>query len=438
MKLFEQLGQSIKKQPLLWGIALLFVLPPVGMAWLLILAFASLIATFKKRQKLTIDLIAILLLAITAASLVVTLLKHGKMAFFSTLMMIGYSTVYLFLSSGRTAKLNVRLFAWIGIAGGLYITVSDKFFAWIMHIFVHLPNGLLLLDGNLLLGFRYRDRLFGSAYNPNYACYLLILALALLFVEWLCAIRKAQYRIIWLFALFALILDYGIYDTGSRAGFAIMLGLHLLFLLFYRKWLFVGLAILAGVLTPVIIHLMPRANSTHSSLVTRQDIWGNSLHVFFKHPWFGTTAFGFPHAYKAVAGSSQSHPHNIFLAIFASSGVICGLLFLLLLAAGVYWVFAALYHDGVQNYNAQLYLFALPTIIAYGMMDFTLSSPQIMLVVLALCAFWSDYLKRLGLLQPVGSLLLPRLFGKNTNRSDTYQRQAAARFTDAGLTERKL
>ncbi|MFT8390965.1 MAG: O-antigen ligase family protein [Sporolactobacillus sp.] len=406
----------VRKQPLLWALGLVYVLPPIGMAWLFVLGICELVQTVKTKKKWALDPVGLLFLLAAAAAVGATLVSWDWLRFLSVPMILAFYGIYLYLFHS-IRRLHLRQYIWIVIGGGLYQVVSDKLFAAINH-FVKIPDAISFFTGNLLLGFTKYDRLFGSAYNPNYACYLLILSLSFLLVELLRMIRLRNKHAVLPMLIFLAVLDLGIYQTGSRAGFMIMLILHLMFLLFYNKWLFVGTTGFMLVLTPFIYHWMPRSSSTEMSFSTRLDIWKNSFLVFWQHPLFGATPLDFPDVYQQIAGSSQSHPHNLFLAIFSSSGLLCGLFFTFLIIMSAYFLTRSFFQDKRHRYKVILFLFALPTIIEYGIMDFTLSSPQIMLVVLVLSAFWIDYLYQKGWLKDVHSVLLPRLFRKINVRSD--------------------
>ncbi|WP_318766067.1 hypothetical protein [Lactiplantibacillus carotarum] len=66
---------------------------------------------------------------------------------------------------------------------GLYITISGNLFHW-LNQWLTLPNWFKFLLGDLLWGYAAnQNRLFGSAYNPNDACCLLLIALGLLLAQ---------------------------------------------------------------------------------------------------------------------------------------------------------------------------------------------------------------------------------------------------------------
>lgn len=379
----------IKNQPLMIGFILLYVLPPLGMAWLAALGVMEWTDMIKKRRSLPRDSISILFMLMALASVGAALINFQIIYLLSTLMILAYMGVYLYYLHHHEF-LQIRQYVWITIFGGGYLYLSDKLF----HFFSShslLGQGVSLMTGHLLLGFTKHNRLYGSAYNPNYACYLLILALAFLLVELLRAIRRKNYKM-GAFCLALLpIISLAIYDTGSRAGFIIMLLLQLLFLAKLDKRLFFAVAGVIVLLSPFIFKFMPRSDNTSSSLGDRMSIWKNSIRIFFEQPLFGTTPVGFSSQYFKLTGHTVSHAHDLFLSIFDSSGVVVGLFFIAIMLFSGYSLFQCLRSDKKNRYSVNLFLFSLPTIIAYGIMDFTLSSPQVLLIVLALVAYWIRY-----------------------------------------------
>lgn len=379
----------IRNQPLMIGFILLYILPPLGIAWLAALGAVEWTDRVRKRRPLPKDAISILFMLMALASVGAALSTLRIFYLLSTLMILGYMGVYLYYLHHHEF-LQIRQYVWITIFGGVYLYLSDKFF----HLFSDhslVGQGVALMTGHLLLGFTRENRLYGSAYNPNYACYLLILALAFLLVELLRAIGRNNYRTGALCLVLLPILGLAVYDTGSRAGFIIMLLLLLLFLAKLDKRLFFAASGGIVLLSPLIFRFMPRSENTSSSLGDRLTIWKNSLHIFFEQPLFGTTPLGFPIQYFNLTGRMVSHAHDLFLSIFDSSGVFVGLFFTAIMLFSGYLLFQCLRSDKKNRYAVNLFLFSLPTIIAYGIMDFTLSSPQVMLIVLALVAGWIRY-----------------------------------------------
>jgi O-Antigen ligase. len=378
---------SIKNRPAEFGFILLFILPPLGIAWLAGLGLREWTMMIRKKMKIATDPVSVLFILLILASIGATATNGRIEDLLSTVMLTAYFGIYLYLMN-NPGKLRLSKYLWITIMGGAYLYFSNWFFDLVGH-FVTIPAGVSLLTGHLLMGFNRQDRLYGSAYNPNYACYLLILALALLMVELLRSIRLRNINLIAFELVLLAVLSMGIYATGSRAGFVIMLMVLMFFVFKWNTKLFLAAFVASAVSIPLLVNVIPRGDSAGFSMQQRIDIWKNSVAVFLRHPLFGTTSFDFSTAYYQLTGHSIAHAHNLFLSIFASSGVISGVYFTgLIIAGSVSLLKAVRTEKGYLSHRVTLYLFSLPTIIAYGLLDFTLSSPQVMLVVLALVSFW--------------------------------------------------
>lgn len=378
---------SIKSRPAEFGYILLFILPPLGIAWLAGLGIREWTLRIRKKMKIATDPVSILFILLILASVGATLTSGRPEDLLSTAMLTAYFGIYLYLLS-NPGKLRLSKYMWITIMGGVYLYFSDWFFDFIGR-FVTIPPAVSLMTGHLLMGFNRQDRLYGSAYNPNYACYLLILATALLMVELLRSIRLRNFRMIGVELFLTAILALGIYATGSRAGFIIMLLIFMFFIFKWNKKLFLAASVASAASIPLIINIIPRGDSAGLSMDQRISIWKNSIDVFLQHPLFGTTSLDFSTAYYQLTGHTIAHAHNLFLSIFASSGVVCGIFFTWLIISGSFSLLRAVHTEkGYLTHRITLFLFALPTIVTYGILDFTLSSPQVMLVVLALVSFW--------------------------------------------------
>ncbi|RYL88969.1 O-antigen ligase domain-containing protein [Sporolactobacillus sp. THM7-4] len=384
--------QEIKKNPIAAGLVVLFILPPLGMLWFVILGISEWLDVKNKREMPT-DMVSMLFILMMLASAGATMINLQPDYLLSTLMIGGYLSIYLYFLH-HPDYLHLRQYLWITIFGGIYIYFSEKIFD--LFSFTS-PAGkvVALMTGHFLFGYMKHDRLFGSAFNPNYACYLLILALSFLLVEFLRAIRFRDNKRISVSLILLAILDLGIYETGSRAGFVIMLLLHLLFLFKWNKRWFITAAVATVLFSPSIYQWMPRSDDTGVSMDKRLEIWKTSLHIIAEHPVFGATSFGFRDDYVRLTGHAIPHAHDLFLAVFSISGVICGLFFIAIVMISGYRLIRLQMKAGNNSYYADLFLFSLPTIIAYGLMDFELSSPQILIIVFGLLSFWSRYMKRM-------------------------------------------
>lgn len=382
---------KVKQHPMILGLIFLYILPPIGMAWFVCCAVKMLYDQFAAKKALPTDLISIFLAMTVVASLGSILISGRFFDLLSTAMLIGYFGIYLFWLR-RPEQLRLRQFAWITIWGGVYIFFSEKLLTLIPDDSL-IGTAVSFMTGHFLFGYKGVPRLYGSTFNPNYACYLLILAVACLSVELLRAIQLKKKATIFLSLMLMPLLDFAIYETGSRAGFVIMILLHLLFIFKLSKRLFVPAALFTVVCAKVLYDWMPRSSGTETSMAKRLEIWGNSWHIFQQNPFFGATNFGFLRVYSANNGSMIPHAHDLFLSILSSSGIFCALFFIAILLIGGYQLFKVqkISRNTKLNYSATLFLFALPTIILYGILDFTLSSPQVMIMVLILLSYWTRF-----------------------------------------------
>ncbi|RYM02926.1 O-antigen ligase domain-containing protein [Sporolactobacillus sp. THM7-7] len=415
--------QTVQKQSLTIGLVLLYILPPMGMAWLVVFAISEWIDLIKQKHDFQKDFVTVLLVMMLLASIGAAISNRQFTDLLSTLILIGYLGIYLY-TVNHPHQLPLKRFIWLTIFGGIYIFFSDKMLHFLNNS-SPIGQAVSFLTGHFLFGYSGKHRLFGSTFNPNYACYLLILALAFLLVELLHAIRIRNKKSVVLMLVFMLILDFGIYETGSRAGFVIMLLLKLLFLFkLNRRWA-IAASFLVVFFAPTIYQWIPRTDVTASSMDKRIYIWKTSLRIFMENPVFGTTSFGFREESTRLAGYMIPHAHDLFLAIFSTSGIFCGLFFIGLILISGYGLVKAQRIKHRNKYSADLFLFALPTIIAYGIMDLPLSSPQIMIVVLILMSFWMRYMKQMELFRSLPDPL-SSFFGKGELAEKRKEKETAS------------
>ncbi|WP_047153451.1 O-antigen ligase family protein [Aneurinibacillus tyrosinisolvens] len=331
-------------------------------------------------------------LSLLISSIAASIELHNITYLASLLLVIGYLGFYLYVKQHGTLYL-FRNWIWISIGGGLYIALLG----W-MQILFHVgfsTNGIWgLLTGTRLFGYDQMDRLFGSTYNPNFASFLLLYALALLLVVWLYKIHQRKRRITALFIGCLLVLSTAIIETGSRTGFAAMI--LLFFFFFFRLRLKNGIFALIGFLVscPLLMKWLPRSESLGESMSDRKLIWETSLSIWEKHPLFGVTPNGFQDIYKAVIGQYVAHPHNIFLYFFVSYGTMGGLAFLLMVAVLLYRLLLTLKANRIHKEFLDAFLFLVPVILITGLFDFPMFSPQTALLAVGLLGHWEFYSRR--------------------------------------------
>ncbi|WP_237756468.1 O-antigen ligase family protein [Lactiplantibacillus herbarum] len=373
--------------PFLTGLRLLAVLPPVGIAWLIYLSrwqWLSLLRhprTFGRRDPLLGFIL--LLMGVTALNL-----NHHdyRSVWLSALML------FVLLNLWLLCRQSTQIIAWhelrqFIIQFGLYITISGFGFQWLNQA-VTLPNWLKFLLGDLLWGYAAnQDRLFGSAYNPNDACCLLLIALGLLLTQLTHHTEHPVTPLPLINWLLAGLLCLGIYQTQSRTGLILMFTLLIVVayqcLHRYRWWI---TGALIGCASFLWLNL-PRVTSATSAWQSRLNIWQNSFDLFKQAPLLGVTYFGFAQNYLQLTGASVPHAHNILLMLLASFGILGGAGFIYLVVRSG-WHISRNWQQYQQSPNLRYFMMTLPLILAYGITDFVLSSMQVLIIVLMIVAAW--------------------------------------------------
>ncbi|QJY43139.1 O-antigen ligase family protein [Lactiplantibacillus plantarum] len=372
--------------PFLTGLKLLAILPPVGIGWLIYLSRWQWLALLKHpRQFSRHDPLLgfiVLLMGITTLNL-----NHHdyRSVILSVLMLFVLGNLWLLCreSTQSIAWHELRKFI---IQFGLYITISGFAFHWLNQVLT-LPTWLKFMLGDLLWGYAAnQNRLFGSAYNPNDACCLLLIALGLL-------LTQLSHGSVHPFTRWPLInwflvglLCVGIYQTKSRTGLMIMIAILIMttYQLCRHHRILVTTILIAGSL--VVWHVFPRSASTITALQSRLTIWHNSFTIFKQAPYLGVTYFGFARHYLQLTGTYVPHAHDILLMLLASFGILGGAGFIyLVLSSG--WHLTKYWHQ-YRTPNLRYFMMTLPIILAYGLTDFVLSSMQVLIIILLIIACW--------------------------------------------------
>ncbi|MED1202684.1 O-antigen ligase family protein [Heyndrickxia acidicola] len=313
-----------------------------------------------------------------------------------SIMIIGYWGLYVKTLS-KESKVSFKQYRWLIIFGGLY----SCFIGWATK-WIHFSNFAGMLTGTVLFGdtaTQDNTRLTGCFYNPNFNMYLLLLSLAFLLAETLIAIRKKQsLSIIWHLPIL-FILSFGIFDTGSRSGFAVMCLLYMLFLIRLNKTAFMMIAIVSLLQFKRLFNLMPRSALVDHSMNNRKQIWEFSFKLWKLHPVFGTTPLGFQQeftkllqlTYKKIPHSLSDipHSHDMYLGAITEYGIVGGVPFFLLLIVNFY-KYLLLFIRKIKPLD-EYFMFALPVCILTGIFDEPLFSPQIALISIFLFSFWRSY-----------------------------------------------
>lgn len=384
---------SFRKYSLEWGILLVFLLPPIGIGWLVVKGWYHFYQFFLSRKgMLPITAATIFLSSLMISSIGAAILLQNAEFLMITGLLIGYCGIYLHTKENIKLSDLIR-YKWIVIFGGVYICVFGNVQMYLHQHFQFNHHIIGLLTGAELLGFPHYDRLFGDAYNPNFASFLLLMAAAFLLAEILGDLSKGPRLKTMIFKLVLMAaIAIALVQTESREGFVTLIVLFLLFVFRYR-WKIGALILLAVLIfNQQLLALIPRMDLLKRSLQFREHIWENSIQIWNNHPLFGVTPLGFRHEYVLMTGRNIAHAHNIFLAYLSDYGIIGEITFLLLVATCVYKfvkVFWSMKND--KRKIGDLFILAFPIIPLTGLLDFPMSSPQVMFLVIILLGGWDRY-----------------------------------------------
>ncbi|RRK11006.1 O-antigen ligase domain-containing protein [Lactiplantibacillus garii] len=381
-------NRDLSAPRLLSGLKLLAILPPVGIAWLIYLSRWQWLHLIKRPAAAGRDpLLAFILLLMGVTGL--NLNHHDYRSVWLSLLMLFVLLNLWLLCRQTTQMISLHALRKFMIQFGLYITISGNLFHW-LNQWLTLPTWLKFMLGDLLWGYAAnQNRLFGSAYNPNDACCLLLIALGLLLTQ--LTVHHVQGTPLNQAAALrsgscVAILCLGIYQTKSRTGLAIMIVILIItayqLLQRHRIWL-------SGVLASglwLTWAFFPRSHSFAASLQTRLTIWHNSFDLFKQAPLLGVTYFGFAKRYLNLTGTYVPHAHDILLMLLASFGILGGIGFLALVVNSG-WTLTK-YWRIYRQPNLRYFIMTLPIIFAYGLTDFVLSSLQVLIIILLLIAYW--------------------------------------------------
>lgn len=377
------------------SIALCYLLPPIGIFFLFIFSYLTLLRNLKEKKPFHFSLLSIFFLCLLISTIGAVIEMKDVFLFVETFMILGYFGIYQRIMSQGTL-VSFYHFRWIVILGGVYNWLIGWFVKWYFGWIDSHPL-LGLLTGTKLLGdkpFPHYHRLIGSSYNPNFTMFLLLLAIAFLFAEMITQIRKRHWgTLVWQLVIL-LLLSSGVLATGSRAGFFAMLCLYFLFLIRVNKYIFIVGFIYIIFQFNRLLELMPRTETIDISYSVRKKIWLNSIEMWKEHPFFGTTSRGFKYEYMHLFDENVPHAHNIFIGFFAEYGTLGGLAFLILLLLTLYKLGTLLLNKKLSHDFLNYFLLCFPIIILTGILDEPTFSPQITLPIVILLAYWEKYTNR--------------------------------------------
>ena len=377
--------EFLKKHQLEIGVLLCFILPPVGILWLMFIGWIHLKNTVDLKVPFYLNTTTFFFICLALATLGATFSedKEGYMLIFA--MILGYLGLYLHIRERVTMAL-IRRFKWVMIVGGIFLVLAGS----VMRN-IQVSNMLIGgLTGTIFLGPSPDSdgRLFGTAYNPNFASFLLLLILSFLLAEQLKR-QQCKQVVRWNYILVAFMI-FGIFQTGSRAGIGVMFLVLVIFMFRYSAKIGIAAASLFILFHKQILGVIPRFNLLHEAFLERKEIWMTSIRIWEKYPFFGTTPLGYRHAYDQFT-HPEPHAHNMFLGLFAEYGTIGGLAFLLLAMTLLFKISCMLFVYSKNKELLNFFLLSLPVLFFTGIFDHPLVSPQTALLAVILVACFDRY-----------------------------------------------
>ncbi|KKI90239.1 hypothetical protein WQ54_19865 [Bacillus sp. SA1-12] len=382
--------EYLKKYSVEIGILLCFILPPIGILWLMVIGWNHLNEVINFKVSFSINSTSFFFICMALATSGAALWHGNGSYLLEFALILGYLGLYLSIKDRVTISFFYR-YKQLFIIGGIYLIIIGNIINQ-MNISDHFFG---LLTGTTFIGTSEdaNGRLFGSAYNPNFTSFLLLISLSFLLADLLKRLQERR-RLLPILSLI-LIFGAGIFQTESRAGVATMFIMIVLFLL--RLAPKIGIFCLS-IIVLINIHmltLIPRSEHIQSSTFVRKEIWENSFKIWKEHPYFGTTSLGFYDAYSHF-GEPVPHAHNIILGFFSEYGTVGGLGFLLVFAA-ISFKFCYLFFNKWKKKKVLLefFLLSLPILLLTGIFDHPLVSPQTTLLIVIFVACWDRYTERL-------------------------------------------
>lgn len=389
----------LKKHAVEIGLLFIFLLPPLGIGLLIITGLIHLFKRIKSKKALPFTIGSFFFINILIASIGAAFMFMELKYFLIPMLIASYLGYYLYIKE-RFSKQLLCNYVRIIIFGGIYIAFIGQFqllFPEFVNLFQPKSHwffkGIGVMTGWMPLSFDESNRLFGSAYNPNFAAFFMLMSISLLL--WKILRRENVLRNLGLLVILAC----AMIQTGSRTGVIAMICLYLIFLFRYRWQIGAALTGLTAFLYfkfDLIDELLPRYDTLQISAAGRKNIWENSIHIWSDHPFFGVTPLGFREAYDAFAHDKVAHAHNIFLGFFTEYGTIGGLSFVLFFVAIVAKVAFVLYMFRKKKKYLDLFILLLPVFLLTGILDHPLVSPQTALLSIFIIAGWESYLKRIN------------------------------------------
>ncbi|XZF76055.1 O-antigen ligase family protein [Bacillus sp. AL-1R] len=374
------------------SILLCFLLPPIGISMLLIIGLHTLSTQWFIKKRFIYSFSSYFFLCLFLSTIGAALLSRNRLFLLVSITILSYWGIYCRVLVTEKGQLFQR-FRMIIIFGGVYSCVIG----WISKWFA-LPKIVGYLLGTVLFGEiepKNFNRLIGCAYNPNFTVFILLIALSFLLASLLSSLDRKHYiNLAWQLPI-QLLLSYGVYLTGSRAGFATMILIYLLFFFRFNRIFFFFCTTIGLFFSKWLLYIMPRADSIFQEGQKRLDIWQNAYLIWRNHPLFGVTPIGFGQEYEMQYGHFITHAHNLLLGMFVEYGTLGGLAFLTLISVQIVkWIHLFFFERSRKCY-LNSFLLGLSIILFTGVFDEPVFSPQICFLTVIMLGSWDRYSKRM-------------------------------------------
>lgn len=385
--------QSFRKFTVLeLRLLLCFLLPPLGIFLLLLSGLHTIYKRWREKKRFVFSLSSCFFLCLFISTIGAAILMKEISYLSITVMILGYWGLYLRIMETER-NLLFRHFRLIMIFGGVYSCLIGWISKWWTF-----PPAVGYLTGTVLFGntnLQDYSRLIGCEYNPNFTVYILLFANSFLLADLLTSLRNKRFaNLVWQLPILFL-LSYGIFQTGSRAGFTAMILIYLLFILRLNRTIFIFSTIFVLTLSKWLLHLMPRYEATTQAVQIREAIWKSGYEIWKDHSIFGVTPLGFSQESLKHFNLFEPHAHNMLIGMFAEYGTLGGLAFLIVIFVNGLKCIHVFFSIPSKKSLFESFLLGLPIIILTGVFDEPLFSPQIGILTVILLACWDRYTKRM-------------------------------------------
>ncbi|MFC7371113.1 O-antigen ligase family protein [Fictibacillus iocasae] len=389
--------KSFKKHSIEIGIFLSFILPPAGIALLLLCGIQTLNSLWKRGEKIKFSPGLFLLSCLFLSSIGSAFAMHDFSYFLVSALILAYIGLYVKIIS-QGAQRTFTALKWMTVCAGLYFYMLYPFQEKLLG-----KSVTSVLTGTALFGPGtpvHYERLIGAAYNPNFSAAILLLGFSFLLAECLACVRSSKWPLTAFWSAIACLFAHAIILTGSKSGFAVMLILLALFAFRLNKMMAILLVGILALNTQVILSWMPRSADLTASAQVRKEIWRNALTLWQEHSLFGLTPIGFHKEYVLQFHEAVPHAHNLVIGMFTEYGALGGTAFLLVVLINLCKLFMLNFASLQNKKQLDVFLIGLPVILLTGMFDYVIYSPQVAVVSIILLALWDKYTSKITWLSP--------------------------------------